>query len=215
MATAVQLNLGQRHYSVTAKHDDAGPSSSSCIYEHDVLPDNEHVRILLIHRKEEELNIPYQELTLQGNLLTVPLEEAKDKYWALSYVWGDPTLSETIMLDDQPMSITANCAKALRRVLEDTPACLIWVDSICINQGNDFAALKERAGQVSIMDEIYSSALNVAIYLGEGNAGTDLMFEALKKLETDILAVLGAQDQDEILAHVLKHHKTLQEVTGK
>ncbi|KAE8446314.1 hypothetical protein EG329_012061 [Mollisiaceae sp. DMI_Dod_QoI] len=42
---------------------------------------------------------------------------------------------------------------------------MLWVDQICINQSD----MNERSFQVGLMDQIYSNALRVFIYLGESN----------------------------------------------
>jgi hypothetical protein len=46
---------------------------------------------------------------------------------------------------------------------------MLWVDAICINQGNN----EERAQQVQLMAKIYSRATRVLVWLGETAANSD------------------------------------------
>ncbi|KAH7066361.1 heterokaryon incompatibility protein-domain-containing protein [Paraphoma chrysanthemicola] len=119
------------------------------------------------------------------------------KYKALSYVWGDSAETESIYIDGTVKNITKSCASALRRVLLTQPGVRIWADPICIDQGNDVAALTERGQQVAVMDEIYGSAVEVFIYLGEGNASTRKMFRTLRKIYTALLNMQQASTPDD------------------
>lgn len=109
-------------------------------------------------------------------------------YEALSYVWGDPTITEPIMCNGLPGRITINLARALRRIRagislpsamrndftsnecltsnSEDPSYfpkLLWVDALCIDQDNTH----ERNIQVPLMREIYSSATRVIAWLGD------------------------------------------------
>ncbi|KAF4340186.1 heterokaryon incompatibility het-6 [Fusarium beomiforme] len=91
-----------------------------------------------------------------------------DLYYAcLSYVWGDPTVTEQIIVDGIPRQVTINLATALRHIKKhwlkieretepelDASKFLLWADALCINQYD----LAERTHQVSLMADIYSSA---------------------------------------------------------
>ncbi|KAK3339636.1 heterokaryon incompatibility protein-domain-containing protein [Lasiosphaeria hispida] len=84
---------------------------------------------------------------------------------ALSYVWGDESVREDIILNDQVVSITVNLAVALRTLAADeifTGRYRLWVDAVCINQVDD----SERADQVQKMREIYSGAWAVISWMG-------------------------------------------------
>lgn len=104
---------------------------------------------------------------LHGCLTTTRLSQ-RPCYIALSYMWadanGDRTLSDKIFLGKAwtPLAITRNCAAALRRLRLRGGPCVLWVDSICIDQTN----IGERSYQVSMMRDIYSRAESVAIFLG-------------------------------------------------
>jgi hypothetical protein len=114
---------------------------------------------------------------LRCKLVKVSLDD-KPKYNALSYVWGDPTVTKEILVDDIPFAVTTNLETALRhlRGVLDKPA--LWIDAICINQKN---VQSEVNHQVQIMGDIYSLAAWVVIWLGEGNIQIEGAFRYLKK----------------------------------
>lgn len=79
--------------------------------------------------------------------------------------------------EKEPFDVTASLYSALKSIRKATPRIEkefpglavflpIWVDALCINQGN----VAERSGQVGMMGEIYSSAYYVWIWLGENEA---------------------------------------------
>lgn len=70
-------------------------------------------------------------------------------YEALSYTWGPPSNSETpyVFCDNRVVSITPNLDGALRVLRHPHQERVLWVDAICIDQGN----LGERSRQVGYM----------------------------------------------------------------
>ncbi|ERF71393.1 hypothetical protein EPUS_07421 [Endocarpon pusillum Z07020] len=94
--------------------------------------------------------------------LSVVSLDDKPEYEALSYVWGDPENTLPMLLNAHTVQVTVNLRNALRR-LRRRNARIIWVDALCIHQGD----LHERSQQVSIMTDIYKGAIAVQIYLGE------------------------------------------------
>ncbi|KAF1990385.1 HET-domain-containing protein [Aulographum hederae CBS 113979] len=164
-------------------------------FQYTALPLGRHFRVLQLLRRQNEFETPYQQVTLHGILHTASLDEGVE-YQALSYTWGDPTPCETIFINGSVMRITANCAAALRRMMRGKVSRMMWVDSICINQGSYPEALEERAGQVARMDEIYGAAYSVLVFLGEGNAQTEEGFSALKRLSAAYIAGLSAGESE-------------------
>ncbi|KAK5172551.1 uncharacterized protein LTR77_002671 [Saxophila tyrrhenica] len=112
------------------------------------------------------------ELTLQQfKLATAP------PYFALSYVWGDPSKLAPICIDGIQLDVTLNLRQALvhinqvadqlcdglARTLErGTTELYIWIDAICLNQ----ADILEKSRQVPRMGSIYASAFTTLIWLG-------------------------------------------------
>ncbi|KAJ3533980.1 hypothetical protein NM208_g7741 [Fusarium decemcellulare] len=152
------------------------------------LKDASNFRILHLQNRFRDANGDHKQIQLRGSLVEASIHSPPE-YFALSYCWGDPALSEEIIIDGQPLNITANCAAALRRMLRGKLGRRIWVDSICINQSNAPDALKERGLQVAMMDQIYKNATQVNVHLGEGDAASDAACKSLKSLS---LAMIGA-----------------------
>lgn len=87
------------------------------------------------------------------------------KFETLSYVWGDPNITETIICDGQLLQVTKNLHDALiqLRAFDGIRAgSPIWIDAICINQKDEV----EKTRQVRMMGEIYSKSSLVYIWLG-------------------------------------------------
>ncbi|KAL7919645.1 heterokaryon incompatibility domain-containing protein [Trichoderma austrokoningii] len=87
-------------------------------------------------------------------------------YRALSYVWGrwrrDPP---KILVNGYATVVTNNLEMALRHLREEKEDITLWVDALCIDQNNT----AERSSQVSQMRDIYSTASEVIIFLGDGS----------------------------------------------
>ncbi|KAI4686034.1 uncharacterized protein J4E88_003871 [Alternaria novae-zelandiae] len=101
---------------------------------------------------------------IECHLQTVSLND-NPKFYAISYVWGDPTITLPITIDGEPLEITQNLRNGLQRLRRTNEALVIYADAACINQSD----LNERSEQVQLMGEIYSSAEEVFIWLGYGN----------------------------------------------
>ena len=84
-------------------------------------------------------------------------------YEALSYVWGDPSITGQIQCNGAACSVTANSAIALRYLRLRDRERIIWVDAICINQKDD----SEKTHQVGQMRGVYTGAEQVVVWLGE------------------------------------------------
>ncbi|KAM0428469.1 hypothetical protein ACHAPT_006829 [Fusarium lateritium] len=96
-------------------------------------------------------------------------------YEALSYVWGDVSESKYIYENGQAVSITPNLHSALTRLRYSSHIRVLWVDALCINQ----ETLSERNQQVGIMGDIYKSARQVVVWLGEAADDSHLVFAFL------------------------------------
>jgi hypothetical protein len=127
-------------------------------------------------------------------------------YLCLSYTWGTDKATHPVLINDQVFLVRDNLWTFLiqaRRAnrFERVP---IWIDAITINQED----IDEKNKQVALMGDIYTHALEVIIWLGEGDRNTKQAFDFVKKhadtgslsfnpmSESDIVAVLGSQSQD-------------------
>jgi hypothetical protein len=104
-------------------------------------------------------------------------------YDALSYAWGDTTLSQKILVDDQWMMVTESLHQALMRLHHDPSIKFLWVDALCINQADD----KEKSRQVQRMRSIYKAAKTVYAWLGPGTSKSDRFVLDLSKIGRSLL----------------------------
>jgi hypothetical protein len=100
---------------------------------------------------------------------------ANVEYSALSYTWGVPGDSHVIQLDGKWFPVRENLYNALLALdarRRGTPNGSIvrnhiWVDAICIDQGQDERALAERSLQITFMTRIYEQASTILVWLGK------------------------------------------------
>jgi len=99
-------------------------------------------------------------------------------YEALSYTWGDATITESITLDGHAFQVTRNLAAVLRRLRGRTRKRYLWVDAICINQTD----ISERKYQVTKMKMIYERSIQALVWLGEEAEGSGLAMDLIDKM---------------------------------
>jgi hypothetical protein len=119
------------------------------------------------------------------------------RFTALSYVWGDPKVTEPITVNGKRVQVTTNLASALRHIRHTGVQEVLdafWVDAICIDQKN----LKEKTHHVQLMSELYRNATLVISWLGlEANNSTVVIdtftriANALRKAESEHDRSLG------------------------
>lgn len=97
-------------------------------------------------------------------------------YEAISYVWGSDIKDHEIVCDGRTVPITTNLWIVLRHIRLMFP-CVLWADSICINQDN----LEEKNHQVAMMGQVYRSAQRVLIFLGEDDHGMGPQVQSLTR----------------------------------
>ena len=125
--------------------------------------------------------------------------EDRPEYETLSYVWGDPILSNEIIANGSVIKITKNLHTALWYLRGPDVPRVIWADGICIDQSD----LDERSCQVRMMDDIYRQARGVQIWLGEAK---DIVSDTEQSAELD-LWILG--DTVKRFAEFLQSEKIL------
>lgn len=88
----------------------------------------------------------------------------------------NPTVE--IDIDGETLLITKSLADALGRMREKDADCrVLWVDAICINQGD----VAERSQQVALMGRIYKCSNRVLVWLGDKDEYTN---EAISLIKT-------------------------------
>jgi hypothetical protein len=114
----------------------------------------------------------------------VPLYQAPP-YTALSYCWGVSVNKIPIKLNRYTFRVTSNLHAALLRLRQHNARYkYVWVDALCINQGDK----EERSIQIGRMAAIYRQAEHVVVWLGEASdiSATDLV--ELKSLDSKFLS---------------------------
>ncbi|KAE8328213.1 heterokaryon incompatibility protein-domain-containing protein [Aspergillus sergii] len=113
---------------------------------------------------------------------TLPTPGTEDHpYEALSYVWGSENTPQSIIIDGQTLSVTENLYIALLYLRERQLERLLWIDAICINQGDE----DEKAQQIQFMPMIYGQASQVIVWLGETADQSDKALETIRLTADD------------------------------
>ncbi|KAK0671538.1 HET-domain-containing protein [Cercophora samala] len=113
-------------------------------------------------------------------------------YEALSYTWGDSNSNRCISVDSCRMSVTDNLYEALLALRDRQLSRVLWVDAICIDQGNDV----EKQEQIGFMADIYSMASRVVVWLGTGEGGGEVALDAISDMA--VCKVAGAPFNGEV-----------------
>jgi hypothetical protein len=103
-------------------------------------------------------------------------------YEALSYRWGDASVTDAVIVNGNTFRATTNLVSALRRLRERGKSHYLWIDAICIDQ----ASTEDKNLQVPMMAAIYSRASCVLIWLGEAAENSSAAFALLERWATAI-----------------------------
>lgn len=140
-------------------------------------PTRQEIRLLIIEPDGDEDTIP----SLKCQLITDSLLQAQHPYYAVSYVWGDPTDTEPVYIDGHECQATINLVAFLRWYRTAVvagrtwPPHPIWVDALCIDQ----RSVLERNNQVLMMASIYRAAERTFAWLGPAADDTDFAMRNL------------------------------------
>lgn len=145
-------------------------------------------RILCLHASQSS---PFQEdevPPLSADLFVATVSDTEGivieqtgeivEFTALSYTWGYPTLSETLICNKKRKLISSSNAAALIALRSPREPVYVWIDAICINQDD----AGEKSAQVARMLNIYRKAHLVAAWLSEPDADSLLAFACCRKL---------------------------------
>ncbi|KAI0107174.1 heterokaryon incompatibility protein-domain-containing protein [Nemania sp. FL0031] len=125
------------------------------MYQYSPLEESKsEIRLLELHpgNPDDDINCTVRHVTLANAL----------DFTALSYTWGNPEIRKAISVGGQTLEVTINLFDALRHLRSPQKTRTLWVDAICINQGD----LDERSKQVLRMRDIYTFAKTVEVWLG-------------------------------------------------
>jgi hypothetical protein len=102
-----------------------------------------------------------------GSPITVSLEvfsldALREPFEALSYVWGDASVTKSIIVNHQSLEVTSNLHLALQYLRNQDRPRSLFVDACCINQTD----IDEKQQQLLLMRRIYKEASKVLIWTG-------------------------------------------------
>lgn len=101
-------------------------------------------------------------------------------YEAISYTWGNEDATKRLLVNGTVFKVRPNLHAALKAFRKPHEAKLIWVDAVCINQQDQ----GERNRQVLQMNQIYSQAQAVDVWLGTADTTSDAGVTFLKTFYT-------------------------------
>ena len=110
------------------------------------------------------------------NQSIVALRDASE-YEALSYTWGSPETTHSILLDGKSFPVTTNLYSAFQHLRWQEKPRNLWIDAVCIDQRNDI----EKSAQVQLMGDIYRRASAVIGWLGMAEDDSDLALDFLNR----------------------------------
>ncbi|KAK3955167.1 ankyrin repeat-containing domain protein [Pseudoneurospora amorphoporcata] len=130
-----------------------------------------HIRLLQLLPSENE------DAAIHCRLFYTTLDSKGTRlYEALSYVWGSEDKPCSIFIDGYNLAVGKNLYAALLHLRDNSVQRTIWIDAICINQGDN----EEKGHQVQSMAKIYAKASRVIVWLGEEVAGSDQALEEIR-----------------------------------
>jgi Heterokaryon incompatibility protein (HET) len=132
----------------------------------------EEIRLCFLHPSTNNND------NIECDIYNIPLCEATGNYIALSYVWGDPNITESISINGIQWPVTTNLASALRNIRHRAWSDMVWADAICIDQAN----IAERNNQVALMRKIYQDAREVLAWLGDIDNESEAALEWINKI---------------------------------
>jgi Heterokaryon incompatibility protein (HET) len=123
-------------------------------------------------------------------------DEKRTSYECLSYTWGSATQAQekVYISQESPVNgsdvdslqflyVRINLLTALKYIrLPDAPR-VIWIDAICIDQGN----ITEKGREVARMGQIYNNAMQVLVWLGEEDESTPMALETIERLSAGVV----------------------------
>lgn len=168
---------------------------SAPAYEYDKLPPGTHFRLLTL--------LPGESGRLECDITIHALDGPETpSYEALSYCWNNPKFDSLVIggkhiPEDDPLRseymvchplwcsggkrilISTSLRDALRKLRTKTEAVRLWVDALCINQGDN----AEKATQLLLMQRIYHAASEVCMWLGAEDESISSALELVRTLE--------------------------------
>ena len=112
---------------------------------------------------------------------------ARYKYTAISYTWGEPDSVTSITINYQKMTVRKNCAYAMAQsryhdfmTMSARGTRPFWIDAICINQKDD----EERSAQVAAMGSTYGESEETWCCVGEADDGWPTLLRSVAHMKS-------------------------------
>ncbi|KAK8079204.1 HET-domain-containing protein [Apiospora phragmitis] len=128
-------------------------------YRHEPLEPPDSIRLL------DLLPARKWDAPVECRIRQMPAKKARDKYEALSYVWGALEGDRPITCDGDELLITPNCYDAILHLRHRFRVRTLWIDSICTDQRRTPGSTQERNHQVKQMGLVYRNASKVNVWL--------------------------------------------------
>ena len=157
------------------------------LFEYEPLATPSTLRLVLIPPTDGSRGNEKLQLILQHK----EFSEVCKRYYALSYVWGNPDKVHTIGLNGQDFQVTDNLMFFLRR--KRTVALIFWIDAICINQDDE----AEKSEQIARMGEIYKNASSVYAELGPASEDEQAVVRKIEYLYMFVAAEMQRIQSEE------------------
>lgn len=110
-------------------------------------------------------------------LTVINLDE--EPFDALSYSWGGHlTLRRIITVNKRSFLVADTVLRALREIRSETQVQRIWIDAVCINQGDG----NDKSSNIQIMGDIYRRAQKVFVWLVAAPAGFSSCVDAVQEI---------------------------------
>lgn len=133
-------------------------------------PQRREIRVLTLH--------PGPHDAVPTATLKVISLDSNPSYNVLSYAWGLNTDLVSIQVEGQPFPVTRNLYQCLVNLRDETQELVIWIDAICINQGEN----AEKNTQVPLMRDVYRGAEVAFVWLG-GGMGLEVVVRSIREVE--------------------------------
>lgn len=170
--TLVQLQQSQPHMpKATPAHCQDTCSKAGRHFYHSMPLGPRDVRLLTVHPKDVS---DYEPVRCS---LSVACLDEDIHYEAVSYCWSYSGQTSELAIDGENFDVNSSLAEALQNFRLEVPR-VVWVDGLCINQDD----WEERLQQVKLMDDIYSVASTVRVWLGHADERTETAFNAIRDI---------------------------------
>lgn len=153
--------------------------NDSSFYE-DLQQELKEIRLIVIDPatlRDDPLELSFQYTSLA--------DDNHISYDALSYCWGDVYDPHIVHVrgagnldTSTKLKVNQNLWSALRHIRHLTEPRTFWIDLLCIDQSN----VLERNFQIAIMGDIFASAKNISIWVGDSDDEVRRDFDVIRTL---------------------------------